>query len=107
MFNDCTPWSSLAGITTAGVLTDGWNLAECADPAFARRFTFHVPFATPFNHVPVVQAGLVGFDMDKARSARLTTRAENISPFGFDLAIATWDDTLVYSVEVSWLAIGP
>ena len=63
-------------------------------------------FATPFLAPPVVQLGLTGFDMDQRDSARLTVKAENITPSGFLATIATWADTRVFAVEFQWLAIG-
>ena len=107
MSTEYLPWSSLASIATAGVLTEGWTLADCADPETPRSFTLPVSFASAFAHPPVVQAGLVGFDLDQRQSGRLSTRVANITPSGFDLVFTTWDDTRVYAVEVSWLAVGP
>lgn len=106
MLSTYTPWATLAGIATCGVLTEGWTLAQCDDPGTPRCFTFHVPFDSAFAHSPVVHAGLIGFDIDQARTARLTTRVGNITAYGFDLTICTWGDSIVYAVEVSWLAIG-
>jgi hypothetical protein len=107
MSSEYLPWSSLAAITTAGVLTEGWTLAACDDPETPRTFTLPVAFAAPFAHPPVVQAGLVGFDLDQRDSGRLSTRVTNITTTGFDLVFTTWEDTRVYAVEVSWLAVGP
>lgn len=37
---------------------------------------------------------------------RLKVFAENITNEGFDLVFTTWFDTIVYSAEASWVAIG-
>lgn len=103
------PWKTLSASLQIGVLTDGWNLAEPpADGAEdARVFRFTVFFSTPFDSAPVVQLGLTGFDIDQRDSNRLSVRVPEITPTGFVAEVATWRDTRVYSVEFSWLAVGP
>ncbi|MCB1245621.1 MAG: H-type lectin domain-containing protein, partial [Verrucomicrobiae bacterium] len=68
--------------------------------------TTRIPFEFPFGTTPVIHAGLTGFDLDQRDSARLKLLVTHIDPSGFDLTIRTWADTRVYSVEVSWMAIG-
>jgi hypothetical protein len=53
-----------------------------------------------------VHLGLAGLDISNQDSARLTSRAENVSPEGFDVVLATWLHTRVWRVDVNWLAIG-
>jgi hypothetical protein len=107
--NDWMPWKSLAATVNVGVATEGWNLAEFngADFDKPRIFTVDVYFSAPFTIVPVVQLALSGFDIDRHHSARLSIRAVDISTHGFKAEIGTWSDTRVYSVEATWLAIGP
>ncbi|HSJ00951.1 MAG TPA: H-type lectin domain-containing protein, partial [Verrucomicrobium sp.] len=100
------PWKTLAATTGVGVLSEGWNLAESPEPGVARVYTLEVPFAEPFFNPPVVQAGLTGFDMDHAFSGRLSLKVITITPSGFSVSISTWEDSKVYAVEFSWLAIG-
>lgn len=108
MLSEYTPWKILSATASAGVLTEGWNLAEpSADSEACRQFTLFVPFAFPFSAPPVVQAGLTGFDIDQRTSARLSLMVGKISAEGFELTFTTWQDTLVYAAEVGWLAVGP
>ena len=105
---DYTPLKILSATASAGILTDGWNLATLTKDAESyRQFHLFVPFASPFSAPPVVQAGLTGFDIDQSTSARVSVSVTNISADGFEIVLTTWLDTLVYSTEVSWLAIGP
>jgi hypothetical protein len=108
MSSDYTPLKILSATASAGLLTEGWNLATLTDdPESYRQFSLFVPFACPFFAPPVVQAGLSGFDIDQGTSARLTASVINITAEGFEIVLTTWLDTLVYATEVSWLAIGP
>jgi hypothetical protein len=100
------PWKTLSATTGVGILSEGWNLAEAPSPGEARVYRLEVPFAEPFMNAPVVHAGLTGFDLDRDCSGRLSLKIADISPMGFYAEICTWDDSLVYAVEFSWLAIG-
>jgi hypothetical protein len=108
MNSDYIPWKILSATAQAGVLTEGWNLSESpSDPETCRQFTLTIPFAYPFSYPPVVQVGLTSFDIDQGTSSRLTTTVTNITAEAFDVVFTTWQNTLVYSAQVSWLAIGP
>lgn len=108
MYSPTVPWNVLSSNVGAGVLTEGWSLAEAETGADeVRTFSADVVFASPFLSVPVVQLGLTGFDIDQRDSGRVTLKAENITEFGFQAVIATWAGTRVYAVEFNWLAIGP
>jgi len=106
---DYTPWNILSARLTVGVLTEGWNLAEASDEAeaSARQYSVYVPFASTFQLPPVVHLGITGFDTDQRDSSRLSVTAEAISEFGFTVVVTTWSTSRVYSVELSWIAIGP
>jgi len=88
--------------------TPDWQLARPGErrAAQAREFRTYVTFELPFANVPMVHVGLSGFDIDNRDSARLTVRAENIGPAGFDLVLATWMGTRVYRADISWIALG-
>ncbi len=103
------PWKTLAATLVVGSSTEGWNLAEHPGDLLdqPRTFTADVYFAAPFTAPPAVQIGLTGFDMDQRDSARLSVRVTDISAEGFKVQITTWHDSRVYSVEATWLAIGP
>lgn len=110
MNSDCLPWKTLAATTGLGVLTDGWNLAKPPDNSASedtRLFQTRIEFSQSFIAPPVVQVGLTGFDIDGATSGRISLKVDNITCEGFDVEVCTWRDTRVFSVEFSWLAIGP
>jgi len=103
------PWKVLSSAVGAGILTDGWNLADEVEkpaPDESRTFLVEIVFATPFETTPVVQLGMTGFDVDQRDSGRVTLKAEQITPQGFTASITTWAATRLYAVEFNWLAIG-
>jgi len=102
------PWKAVSSVTTLGILTPDWNLAEVAegDPHAARTFLAKVEFSEAFQFPPVLHTSLVGFDLDRNESQRVSVAASNITTTGFDLSVTTWMASRVYSVEVSWLALG-
>ena len=55
---------------------------------------------------PLVHVGVVGIDASKDDNLRLSVRAESITQHGFTLSVETWLNTKIWTVEVSWLAIG-
>jgi hypothetical protein len=59
-----------------------------------------------FAAAPIVQLGVVGLDSSKDDNLRLRVRAEEISEQGFTIVVETWLHSQLWSVDVSWLAIG-
>lgn len=108
MTTSLTPWKAASAVVSLGVETPGWNLAEVVEgePHAARTFTTPITFSEPFQFVPVMHSSLVGFDLDQRDSQRVSVAISNTSTTGFDLAVTTWMASRVYSVEVSWLALG-
>jgi len=109
MQSPSVPWKVLSSVVGAGILTEGWHLAEAvADPSpeESRSFIVEVAFASPFTSIPVVHLGLTGFDMDQRDSGRLTLKVESITPDGFTASVSTWSATRLYAVEFNWMAIG-
>lgn len=108
MSSQILPWKSLSETISVGSLMDGWNLATPPEDGQEnpRSFTVPIVFSLPFNGVPVVNLGLAGFDIDQRDSARIHIQAVDISPTGFNAVISTWRETRVYSVTLSWLALG-
>lgn len=102
------PLSMCSATVTLGHTMSGWNLSDAifdAQPT-PRTFVYDVIFDKPFSSIPVVQATLCGFDIDNRVSGRVSIRVDAITPGGFTLEISTWERSMVYSVDVSWLAIG-
>lgn len=107
MYSSAVPWKVLSSNVGVGILTAGWTLdVVYPDIVEPRNFVFDVVFDSPFAFVPVVHLGLTGFDMDRQESSRLTVKAENVTEFGFQAVISTWDASRIFSVEFNWLAIG-
>ena len=101
------PWNVLSSNLGVGVLTPGWNLdATGHDAGKPRTFLVPVVFDSAFSSVPVVHLGMTGLDADQRDSARVTLKAENITPTGFETVISTWAGSRVFAVEFNWLAIG-
>lgn len=109
MFSSSVPWQVLSSNVSVNTLTEGWNLAvpEPGAEEEPRTFSISVTFDTPFSAVPVVQAGINGFDIDQRDSARLIVKVEGITEFGFQAVLTTWAGSRVYAAEFNWLAIGP
>jgi len=76
------------------------------EAAQVREFRTRVTFQLPFANVPMVHVGLSGFDIDYRDAARLTVRAANIGPAGFEPVLANWMGTRVYRADIGWIALG-
>ena len=99
------PLTVLSAVAVLDSKLEGWTLLEV--PATEPRvFTYSVTFERAFATAPLVHAAIAGFDVENQDSARLRVRAENITPTGFVISVETWLNTRVWSVDVSWLAIG-
>ena len=99
------PLSLLSAVVVLDSSLDGWSLLEPSAEG-RRGFVYRVGFDAPFNTLPVVHVGVVGLDVSKDDNLRLSVRADEISTQGFTLRVETWLNTKIWSVEVSWLAIG-
>lgn len=99
------PLVFVAGVNTFGASDEEWPLAANAGTE-DRLFRARVSFEQRLRSLPVVHLGIVGFDVGNEDAARLRVRAENISADGFDVVIETWLNTKIWSVSVSWLAVG-
>jgi H-type lectin domain len=107
MNNAMTPMNFLAGTEMLGSLSEGWMLDEAPHGSPERVFRARITFERPFGGMPLVHLGIAGLDASNQDSARITTRADNVSPEGFDIVLTTWLHARLWRVDVSWLAIGP
>jgi hypothetical protein len=64
-----------------------------------------VNFTTMFDSKPQVSVGITGLDLKPVSSARVVVYATDIDERGFTAHADTWDDTVLYSCVVSWVAI--
>jgi hypothetical protein len=101
-----TPLNFLAGSEALGSLNEGWTLDRAPHGSPERSFRSRVTFERPFAGTPLVHLGIAGLDVSNQDSARVASRAENVSPEGFDIVLGTWLHTRVWRVDVNWLAIG-
>jgi hypothetical protein len=99
------PLNLLSSVVVLDGSVESWPML---DPSLGdrREFRQSIRFERSFAHPPVVQVGLVGIDASKDDNLRLRLRAEDITSTGFTLHAETWLNTRIWSVEVSWLAIG-
>jgi hypothetical protein len=99
------PLTLLSAIEILDSSLEGWTLLE-PTPAASRTYRQEVTFVRPFSVPPIVQVGIVGLDVSNADNIRVRVRAVDILPTGFALQAETWLNTRIWSVELSWLAIG-
>lgn len=99
------PLSLLSAVIVLDSTLDDWSLLEPAG-GLRRDFRQPVAFERTFSAPPLVHVGLVGIDASKEDNLRLRVRAESITEHGFVVCAETWLNTKIWSVEVSWLAIG-
>lgn len=101
------PLSFVAGAVHFDDSLPGWTLLEhTPDNEGLRTFEGRVTFDLAFGAPPVVQIGITGFDIDKHDNARLKVGISKVDGQGFDVQIRTWWSSRVWSVDLSWIAIG-
>jgi len=97
------PLSMLSAIVPLGSLLEGWTLlGGSGDRSYRHAVNFDRPFSAP----PVVHLGISGLDASKSDNLRVRVRADSVGPHGFTIVVETWLHTQIWSVDVSWLAIG-
>lgn len=102
---EIAPLNLLSSVVVLDSSLEGWSLLDPGSEGErgARR---HVSFNQSFSTPPVVQVGIVGLDVSNHDNLRVRVRATDITPDGFMLEAETWWNTKIWSVDVSWLAIG-
>lgn len=90
------------GMIDYGPQTQGWNLGSGTG---VRQFVspdiaFQPPFVTP----PRIALAISGLDSEHSTNLRVTVESSDIEADEFNIVIRTWDDSLVYSVVVTWIA---
>jgi hypothetical protein len=99
------PLNLLSATLVMDASFEGWSLLEPTGDDL-RVFRYEVAFSRPFGVAPIVQVGIVGLDVSKDDNLRVRVRALDITSLGFTIQAETWLHTKIWSVEVSWLAIG-
>jgi len=103
--SNLVPFKLLSSVASLTHQLDGWTLLE-AGAEQPRFFRYRVPFESAFARAPVVQLSVVGVDASNQDNLRLKVRAVDIDDAGFTIEAETWFNTRIWSVDVSWLAIG-
>ena len=99
------PLTMLSAVLSLDSSLDGWSLLD-PTPHTDRVFRNHVTFSRSFSAPPIVQVAIVGLDVSNEHNVRVRVRALDITETGFTLMAKTWLSTKIWSVDVSWLAIG-
>jgi hypothetical protein len=99
------PLNLLSAVVALDASLVGWTLLD-GGTASDRAVQHHIEFERPFAGPPVVHVGLAGIDVSREDNVRLRVRALDITSSGFILEAATWWNTKIWSVDISWLAIG-
>jgi hypothetical protein len=99
------PLTVLSAAVVLGTSLEGWSLLDPSSDS-NRVFRLPVSFNQSFSAPPVVQVGIVGLDASKDDNLRVRVRAIDITASGFVVEAETWLNTRLWSIEVSWLAIG-
>jgi hypothetical protein len=102
---DISPLSLLSSVVVLDSSLEGWSLLDPGAEG-ERGAKRHISFNQPFSAPPVVQVGIVGLDVSNHDNLRVRVRATDITSDGFTLEAETWWNTKIWSVDVSWLAIG-
>ena len=96
------------------------NSSEGAKPGFdnERSFTSKVHFRNRFLEPPEVRTCLTTLDLGSNTqpalplsipyymNCRIKTQAHDVREDCFELETQTWDGTLIFKAEISWIAIG-
>jgi len=96
----------LNGTIVGSVEEPDWVLVDVPSENHDRIFERYIRFDQKFSDKPIVHLSLIGFDIDNSRNARLSLNAAHITAEGFSLQMRTWLNTRMWSVEVTWLAMG-
>ena len=71
-----------------------------------RKYSKKINFKKKYKSKPNVIVSLKGIDSANNAYTRINLFTENISNTGFDLGCLTWDDSSLYGVYASWIAVG-
>ena len=101
------PLSLAAGALHLSDSQPGWTLLDVPErESETRTVRSRVSFERPFAGSPVVQIGITGIDIDNSANARLSVDIVSIDDTGFDIELRTWLNSRLWSVNLSWIAIG-
>lgn len=91
-----------SGVVHLGVDTHGWNLHAGSD---RRDFISpDIPFPRPFGAPPTVIVAVSGIDSEHSTNLRVFADVTDVENDEFNIHLFTWGDTLIYSVQLTWIA---
>lgn len=71
-----------------------------------RTYTKEITYTGAFTKPPSIILAIRYLDTDQGKNTRVKLASESVTKDGFTLKIETWDDSLVYGVVATWLALG-
>ena len=91
-----------AGVFQFHPQLSGWNLSSGTGPRSFR--SPDIGFQPPFSGTPQILLAISGIDSEHTTNLRVTLNLEDVEPEEFNIVVNTWDDTILYSLNVTWLA---
>lgn len=73
-------------------------------PILPRKYKHQVLFKREFSSPPIVIVGINLLDCSNRANTRIQLYTDNVNSKGFTLVFQTWKDSLIYDVEVDWIA---
>jgi hypothetical protein len=70
-----------------------------------REVVKYVGFSKPFNGKPSVSASLAMVDSSNGANLRVNVSVQDVTNDGFNVRVATWGDTKLAGVSISWIAV--
>ena len=89
------------GRISKNINSTGWTLNEGTGE---RTVKYYNKFTTPFSKAPKVMVALSLIDASKDANVRINVQAINIDSNSFDVQMVTWADSIVYGLDVDWIA---
>lgn len=86
------------------IQTGVYSAREDWSKAPQQKYSKRIKFERPFDSPPKVVTWLQSLHMDKNRHWRVRVYATNIDATGFTIHADTWEDSILYSAGVTWLA---
>lgn len=91
-----------SGTALLGTASPGWNLGSGTE---SREFQSpDVRFDQPFGSPPKIILALGGIEAPTGRPVRFLLQAADVEAGEFSIKVATWADSAITAIWVSWLA---
>jgi hypothetical protein len=90
------------GVAEFGPRTQGWSLNTGTGLRSFR--SPDIGFQPPFPAPPKMALALSGIDSDRATNLRVIVEPYDVEADEFNILVRTWDDTVLHSVLVTWIA---